>query len=486
MTPKTATVRHSMTEGKKFSRESSIYVIGEFLSKSLIFFLLPVYGSYLSLEDFAVLSVVMIVWPVILIFLGKGFAGYMLRGYYEYGDKKRFFGTVLLISMMVALLVAAGIHASGPWLCRLIFKNLSYKPYLQYGVIIALFRLFFLNVISFYKAKRSPFTVVVLSVAFFFSHAIAVLVSIFALDAGLRGILNAQVMAYAAVSLVTVIKILPEISMKCDLRLLRPSLSFVLPLLPHSISIWTVTFISGIFVERALTLADLSVYNMAIRLALIIGVINYGLNQAWSPFIYDNYARSNFRSLFVTNARKLVVFILALGATLILFSKEMLLLMGKSEYLDARMLLPILAAGYLFQLFYYIRVTLIFYHKNTKILPIISVIGGIVSVGLNITLIPLWGMLGAAAATCTAFFFTYAITHLFTLQYMRARVVDHHTLLFGIIVVMILIVSTIGVDRLALIPAFVIKIAIIVGIVRLLESLKLLNIREFVLTFFKP
>jgi O-antigen/teichoic acid export membrane protein len=75
-----------MTEESRFSKESFIYVFGEALSKSLTFILLPIYTSYLSVEDFAVLGIVTILWPIVVIFLGQGFSSYLIRGYFEYPD----------------------------------------------------------------------------------------------------------------------------------------------------------------------------------------------------------------------------------------------------------------------------------------------------------------------------------------------------------------------------------------------------------------
>jgi O-antigen/teichoic acid export membrane protein len=64
-----------LSEGRRFSRESFIYMIGEFFSKSLSFILIPLFASYLSKADFAVNNLVAIVWPVLVIVKGSGFSG---------------------------------------------------------------------------------------------------------------------------------------------------------------------------------------------------------------------------------------------------------------------------------------------------------------------------------------------------------------------------------------------------------------------------
>jgi len=163
-----------MTEDKRFSKESLLYVFGEVLSKSLAFLLLPIYASYLSVDDFAVLSIVSIFWPLIVVIIGQGFSSYIMRGYYEYPNKKQFFSTILLLSMVIGLLLASLIHIIGPWLVDQIFKEITYKPYLQYGVFFAVFRLYFTHVISCFRAKRAAKTSVILSFLLFFINLIAV------------------------------------------------------------------------------------------------------------------------------------------------------------------------------------------------------------------------------------------------------------------------------------------------------------------------
>ncbi|MFQ5752023.1 MAG: lipopolysaccharide biosynthesis protein, partial [bacterium] len=156
-----------MTEGKRFSKESFIYVFGESLSKALAFFLLPIYTSYLSVEDFAVLSIVSVLWPIIVIILGQGFSAYIIRGYYDNTDEKEFIGTVLIFSMIVGVAIASTLHLIGPWLFEHIFKQLTYRPYLQYGVFFAVFRLYFTHVVSTYRAKRQAKTSIFLSFILF-------------------------------------------------------------------------------------------------------------------------------------------------------------------------------------------------------------------------------------------------------------------------------------------------------------------------------
>jgi len=475
----------SMTEGKRFSRESFIYVVGEFLSKSFTFILIPIYASYLSVHDFAILSIVWIIWPIVVVVIGKGFSTYILRGYYEYSESKRFFGTVLFFSMVVGLVIAWSIHVIGPWLFKNIFKEMVYKPYLQYGVFFAVFRLFFNHVVSIYRAKRKPTTSVVLSVVLFLSNSVAVLTAIYVLKTDLKGILNAQLISFMVVAVIYLAKVFPDISLRLDLRVILPGILFVLPLVPHALSGWVINYISRIFIQRNMSPTDLATYAVASQISLILSVINNGLNQAWAPFIYANAPRDDFSQLFATNAKKLIIFASLLGGTIILFAKDILLIMGKKEYLAAQNVLPILILAYVIQLLYFIYIVIIIYHKNTKIMPLITISAGLICISLNIVLVPMWGMYGAAFCTMLSFLLMYLSVYGYSKRYVRVKIVNKRVIVFVLSVLFALVFSYFLINPIVFWLRILMKVFIVIGLTMFLRVLELFDIRNFIKTFYQ-
>lgn len=473
-----------MTEGKRFSRESFIYVIGEFLSKSFTFILIPIYASYLSVDDFAILSIVWIIWPIVVVVIGKGFSAYILRGYYEYSESKRFLGTVLFFSMIGGLIIASGIHVIGPWLLEHIFKEMVYKPYLQYGVFFAVFRLFFSHVVSIYRAKRKPTTSVLLSVVLFFSNSVAVLTAIYVLKTDLKGILNAQLISFIIVTAIYLAKVFPDISLRFDLRVILPGILFVLPLVPHALSGWVINYISRVFIQRNMSPTDLATYAVASQISLILSVINNGLNQAWAPFVYANASKDNFYQLFATNAKKLVIFVSLLGGTLILFARDILLIMGKTEYLAAQNVLPILILAYVIQSLYFIYIAIIIYNKNTKIMPFITISAGLICISLNAVLVPMWGMYGAAFCTMFSFLLMYLSVYKYSMRYMRVKIVNQRLVVFTLSVTLVLIFSYLLINPFVFWLSIFIKVFIVIGLIMFLKVLKLFDIGNFIKTFY--
>jgi len=467
-----------MTEETRFSKESFIYVFGEALSKSLTFILLPIYTFYLSVEDFAILGMVTILWPIIVIFLGQGFSSYLIRGYFEYPDKKRFLGTTLGFSMLVGVLVAVNIHLSGEWLFGRIFRTMTYKPYLQYGVFFAVFRLYFTHVVSIYRAKRQAKTSIVLSFILFLFNLLSVLTAIYVLKSDLKGILDAQLWAFGLVAIIYTAKVFFDVSLKFQLSVILPGIWFVLPLIPHALSGWAVNYISRIFVERYMSMTDLAVFTVAMQLSLILSVINNGLNQAWVPFVFANYRKEDFVRLFGISAQRTLLLVLFFAAGIVLFSKELLSLMGKIEYQSAAYVLPLLVLAYLFQMLYYIFVAILIFNKQTKLLPIISITSGVVAIVLNNLLIPLLGMYGAALAGVFSFLLMSGLAYYFSRRSIRATVWSRRLSGFSLLTIFILATVFLFINPLHFWERVIIKGLILVGMMFFLVRMKLLNLKN--------
>lgn len=472
-----------MSESKRFSKESLTYVLGEFLSKSLTFLLLPIYARYLSIDDFAIWGLVSAIWPLVVILLGKGFSSYIIRGYYEYDDKKEFLGTMILFSTLVGAGIAICINAAGPWLFGHILKKINYKPYLQYAVVFAVFRLFFNNVTSVYQAKRMPKTSVFLSVLLFASHLIAVLIAIAGFKADLRGLLKAQLIAYIFVTLLYFLKMAPHMRLRFNWRYISPALVFVLPLIPHAVSGWSINYISRIFIERFMSLTDLAVYHVAVQIALILSVINNGLNRAWVPFVYHNYSSNNFIGLFESNARKIIILMTALGSLLILFSRELFFILGKQEFMEALSILPILVVSYIIQIFYFIFLAIIIYHKDTKWLPVISITSGVVCIVSNYFFIQWWHMYGAAISTGISILIMIWGARTFSKKHITLHIINRALVLFFAAMIICNLIAIIFINPMPLGYGIPLKILLAIAMLYSILYLKLFQFKNLVALF---
>ncbi|MFQ5769908.1 MAG: polysaccharide biosynthesis C-terminal domain-containing protein, partial [bacterium] len=207
-------------------------------------------------------------------------------------------------------------------------------------------------------------------------------------------------------------------------------------------------------------------------------VINNGLNQAWTPFVYANYNKANSHCLLSTNAQKAVLLVLFLGVVLILFSKELLIIIGKIEYLLVLNVLPILVVSYIFQMIYFIQVAIIIYNMQSKLLPVISISSGLVCILSNILLIPKLGMYGAAIGTSISFILMAFFAYLFSRRYLKVQILNFRIFIFLLFMLLILSVYLIFINHFSVVEWFFMKIVLLFSVVILLVRLKLLNFKN--------
>src|SRR5690606_22215790 len=209
---------------------------------------------------------------------------------------------------------------------------------------------------------------------------------------------------------------------------LRSALRFSLPLVPHLAAHWVLGMSDRVLIERhyaqleaqleasgvlevdfdvaagaSLSLAAVGIYGVAYEFLKAVNLVSVSMNQAWVPQFTRAHDRPEQRG-FV--ARSITYFILAVGSmstAVIVLGPPLTRLVLEDKYEFVAELIPILAFGGLFQGLYYVFVAVLFYYKSNRLLPVITVISGLVNVVLNLLWLPSYGLVGACWATVVGY-----------------------------------------------------------------------------------
>jgi O-antigen/teichoic acid export membrane protein len=147
-------------------------------------------------------------------------------------------------------------------------------------------------------------------------------------------------------------------------------------------------------------------YKLGIFMSLLVGMFD----QAWKPFVLERAEREDVDALI---ARVLTYFAtLACWAFLaIAFFVEPMVkapifaghpLFG-SAYWDGLAIVPVVTLGYLFNGLYFVMLAPLMIDKRMTSVGVATWIGALINIGVNFVMIPRWGMMGAAWATCIAY-----------------------------------------------------------------------------------
>ncbi|MFO8109071.1 MAG: flippase [Thermoplasmata archaeon] len=318
-------------------------------------------------------------------------------------------GWGLLLGAMSGIFFGAFLFLTAPLLAPLFSDDALFVDYLRIAAVTIPFYVILRSILSIFRGhQRTKENILFYSfgrnTAFL---SLTVLVGIFSLP--LIGVMWSM---FTAVVLMAVISYLYYLKNQKSLlsssgsfsftpsigkKILLFSLPLVLVDLMHQVMGWADTLMIGIY----LTEDAVGFYNVAKPLSVFISA---GLSITifiYTPLVSGLYARKKFQEnhvIFSVLTKWVCFLTLPFAMILFLYSKEIIFIFG-SEYLPAIIPLQILV------IFYFINnlmgpngATLTAYGK-TKFLMYATCLAAGMNIGLNILLIPIYGIIGAAVAT---------------------------------------------------------------------------------------
>ena len=147
-----------------------------------------------------------------------------------------------------------------------------------------------------------------------------------------------------------------------------------------------------------MTLGDVGIFGVAYRFAAIVTLVMSGFQTALIPLIYQNYKNIETPKEVSKIFNYFLVIMLFCIMGLSLFSHEILVIFTTPSYYKAAEIIPIISFATLF-LTLYIFTPGLSIAKKTKTSTAIYICSALLNTGLNFTLIPIWGIMGAGLST---------------------------------------------------------------------------------------
>ena len=190
---------------------------------------------------------------------------------------------------------------------------------------------------------------------------------------------------------------------KIQLDYWKYALPIVLPYIPHLLSIYLLSNLDRIMIRDICGTETMALYTLAYTCGMVITMLFNSANEAYGPWLSDKLHRKEYgvireRSLYY------VLFFAALALGITLVTPEILLIMGGSGYMEAKTVMPPVAAGCFLQFVYSLYVNVEQYEKKTVGMAIASVVTVLINFCLNAIFIRLYGYVAAAYTTYVCYF----------------------------------------------------------------------------------
>ncbi len=444
-----------MNGNGKVVKNSLIYTVSNILLKAFSFFLLPIYTNFLSTEEYGIVSIVNGFSSVAIYLIVFSLYSAVFRFYADIKEDKlsvqRYLGTVYTFCLLTNAVFIAICLLCKNIISMFFFSGIKFYPIVVLAIVNtsahSMYVLYQDTLKSMQLAKKSAIT----SVLFFFVQLCLCIWMVIVKKTGAVG----TVFAYATANVLFCVGSLVDlrrmqvIRWGIDWKILRDSLKYSLPLLPHNLSTTIAQYVSKLVVSDYHSFSTLGVFNLALQFGLIADVVQSSVSSAFQPWIYDQLnERSEKTKKNITSLTIMLTWVYCIVFLLIgLFSKEAIILIANQSYIDAWKIVPLIIVTYAIKVPYYFYVTVLFYYKNAanKIF-IITVSTSIINVVMSVALIPRMGMYGSILADAVSMFLRVVFVVVFSIRYGNVG--------FNLKGIVLRIAYTIGVMGLFMMPSY--------------------------------
>lgn len=215
-----------------------------------------------------------------------------------------------------------------------------------------------------------------------------------------------------------------------DVRLTRPKLesikeylAFGIPTVPGNLASWIVNssdrYVLGMLIGTAAVGYYSPGYTLGNLINIFISPVSFMLPAALSRY-YDSHNMDEVRTVLRRSAKYFLALAIPSAFGLSILSHSILVELSTQEIADRGYLItPFVAISAIFLGLYAVIGQVMVIEKRTEITGFVWIIAAAVNLGLNLVLIPVMGMLGAALTTLLAFALAFFATFHYTTSNLR-------------------------------------------------------------------
>ncbi len=418
-----------------FFLHSKNYLLAEIFNKGLAFFTIPIFTRLLSPEEYGILAIFTSIITIFTVFMGLSIQSSIVVKYYDHDDDfPEFLGTniIFLVFNNVLMITICLVF------CSQIASLFSIKEDIFIiAVVISSFICFIQSELSYLQAsQRSKKYVRISVVRNFFVTLLAVIWTYLLHENRYYGNVYSQFLVLGIIFVFVLFSISRVANYNFRIKHLRYALLFSIPLIPHTLSGVILSQFDRVMINQFLGSHEVGLYSLAFNVGLLVAVFVGALNNAWVPIFFESLKNRSYDKIqSLAEKYSKVVLIAALG--LILFSKEIIIIMADKQYIDAYKIVPIFALSGIINFLYTLFVNYSFYEKRTGFISIISLLTCSLNVLLNYIFIPRYGYAGAAWASLLSYILLFALNYCYVRFVLQLNTIKLNKIFFDILVLLI-------------------------------------------------
>lgn len=463
-------------------KNSLIFAFFSFLINSINFILIPIYTKQLTVQEYGTMASITIFITVFTAIFTFGLNGAINKMYFDLSKNElenEFITTSFITKFSLSTFILLLFVSNNGLFLNYVFKNIKYDPFLKYSIYIAYLNVFSVVPLSLLLVKGNALKYRILTSTYFILNTIFTLFNLLILKTGLIGIFKAQLIANLLMAVYYIYNTFTNKSVKFNKKMSINLIFFGFPILLYTLTGMLIEQSSKILIERFLSLRDLGIYNLAFQFSSIIVILNSAINMAWVPIYFKESKINENSNLFRLFSKYLFLLISFFALLIAIFQKYVLLYLLNKSYENAEIYIPILVYVFVLTNTYWILlINPIFYSNQIKLLPIIAVLCGALSIASCYLLIPIMGLFGAIISVFLGNLFMNFITYLVIKRKMTLRYENNKLISIVSISFLLFLIST-QLNNSNIFYEIILKLFIIIVFILVIIFLKIFNLKEF-------
>ena len=396
---------------KRLGKHSAIYGLGGLVSRILAVLLLPLYTRYLSPADYGKVETLIALTTVAGIALRMGITSALFRFYLDSPDPARR-RLVLRTSFWFTMTMAtAGLLAGvilSPEISQVLFGTPDDWELVAASFVNLWVNMNYEQLTSLFRLEERSTAFVAASLANILLTVATTLVLVVGLEAGPLGVIVGNFFGTLLVYLALAGYRREQLGLQFDWKLFRQMNHFGLPLMPTALFLWVTNFSDRFFLVKLTNTTEVGLYSVGVRIASAMVLLLTAFRLAWPAFAYSIEDEREARRTYAYVLTYLVLVTTWVATSLTLLSPWIVEWLAAPAFADASQVVgPLAFAAVAFAGYIVVAIGL-GRARRTQFNWVVTGIAAIVNVSLNLTLIPRYGMMGAAVATIAAYVTMFA------------------------------------------------------------------------------
>jgi len=399
----------------KTVNHARVYALGTVLRNVVSFLMLPIYTRYLSPADYGTIELMSMLLDIVGLIVGLRVEDAIFKFYHQVktpGEQRLVISNALVAAVVSNLIGTIFILIfSGP-LTILMFGDDTHRNLTAiFGLTLMLQSLAIIPM-AYIRVQQRPWLYIGLSLLRVVLQLSLNIYLVVVKDMKVEGVVYSAVISTFVIGAVSLVYLYRHVGFATDRVLMRGMLNFSFPLVLASIASFYSAYGDRYFLRIYDDLTDVGIYSLAYKFGfLLVALVWDPFTKSWDVRRYELLANPDTDETYNDNFMVMIGALIFGGLGIAIFLDEILMIMSSPEYWPAASVAPIILLAYVVQQAGSFNCFPIFARGDTKDIAKGHWICAVVITIGYLTLIPRYGMYGAAWSTLGGFlaYFTWII-----------------------------------------------------------------------------